>query len=170
MFHLLRFCTPAVIGYLLAAIAGCGSPVKSVTVVPQPKILQPTLEAVPSLNATVTKLVFFASGPSDVAPLKDPVYKRRFEHTTTTRIHPEIHLRYPPPGKRLFFNVTVHIRENGKTFRIVDYESRIEPDWTSSSHSVDIGVFGPGNWQAGAYEADVHINGDKVATGYFEIY
>jgi hypothetical protein len=98
------------------------------------------------------------------------VYKSRFEHRATAKIHPEIHLEYPQPGRKTYFTLTVHIRQTGKTMRIVDYDSRIEPEWTSSHHSVDVGVLGTGNWRVGIYDVDVHINGEKVATGAFEIY
>jgi hypothetical protein len=137
---------------------------------PEAKISQEKMSAIPSLDARLTKLVFFSSGPSDIAPVKNPTYRIRFEHEATTRIHPEIHLDHPKPGKRIYFTLTVHVRENGKTFRIVDYDSRIEPDWTSSNHSVGIGVLGTGNWRVGNYEADIHITGEKIATGYFEVY
>jgi hypothetical protein len=165
--------TLLIIGLLLAATSACSSFRASESktgFLPEPKILHDKVSAIPSLDARVTKLVFFATGPSDIAPFKDRVYKSRFDHTATTRVHPEIHLEYPPPRKKIYFTVTVHIRENGRTFRIVDYPTRVEPGWTSSYHSVDIGVFGPGNWRVGTYEADVHINGDKVATASFEIY
>jgi hypothetical protein len=159
---------------LLLSIAGCGSlknaaELKTASSLPEPKIFD-KLETIPSLNARVAKLVFFGTGPADIAPLKSPTYKNRFEHAVTTKVHPEIHLDYGAPGKKVYFTMTVHIRENGRTFRIVDHESRIEPDWTSSNHSIGIGVFGPGTWHIGTYEADVYINGEKVATGYFEIY
>jgi hypothetical protein len=160
-------------GSLLLSITACSS-VKSApeskATAPEPKLLPDQIQAIPSLNARVTKLVFFGSGPSDIAPLKTPTYKTRFEHAATTRVHPEIHLDYHPPGKKVYFTVTVHIREKGRTFRIVEYESRIEADWTSSYHSIGVGVFGPGAWHVGNYQADVHINGEKVATGFFEVY
>jgi hypothetical protein len=163
-----------ILGLLLGAITACSS-FRSASesksgFLPEPKILQDKVSAIPSLDARVTKLLFFATGPSDIAPFKDPVYKSRFHHAFTTRVHPEIHLEYPPSEKKIYFTVTVHIRENGRTFRIVDYPTRVEPNWTSSYHSVDVGVFGPGNWRVGTYEADVHINGEKVATAYFEVY
>lgn len=165
---------PLLLGILLA-ITGCSSSRRSpeantASPVPQPTILRKQVMLVPSLDARVTQLVFFATSASDIAPLKNPTYNSRFAHAATNRVHPEIHLEHPRPGKRVYFTMTVHIRENQKTFRIVDYETRIEPDWTSSHHSVGIGVMGPGNWRAGSYEADVYINGEKVAMGRFEVY
>jgi hypothetical protein len=163
-------------GFLLSSMLGCsssfrsGSTPKTAANPPGPTVLQSKTAAIPSLDARVTKLVFFNSSAADIGPSKNPTYSTRFEHTATTRIHPEIYLEYPPPGKRVYFTMTVYIRQNTKMFRIVDYDTRIEPDWTSSHHSVGIGVFGPGNWRVGNYEADVYINGEKVAMGYFQVY
>jgi hypothetical protein len=166
---------PLFLGILLA-ITGCSSSNRrspeadTASGVSQPTILRKQVMVVPSLDARVTQLVFFSSSASDIAPLKNPTYNTRFAHAATNRIHPEIYLEHPRPGKRVYFTMTVHIRESQKTFRIVDYETRIEPDWTASHHSVGIGVMGPGNWRPGSYEADIYINGDKVAMGHFEVY
>jgi hypothetical protein len=164
------------LGFLLPLTTGCSSSFKSrsesrtAATVPETKILRDKVDVIPSLDASLTKLTFFSSSASDIAPLKNPTYNSRFPHAATNRVYPEIHLEYPRPGKRVYFTMTIHILENQKTFRIVDYDTRIEPDWTSSDHSVGIGVLGPENWRAGRYEADVYINGDKVAIGYFEVY
>lgn len=176
MFDWKRSCMLLLLGLLLASTTGCSSSfrrsseAKTASTVPAPTILHDKVEVIPSLDARVTKLAFFGSGAADIAPLKNPTYKSRFEHAATIRVYPEIYLEYPPPGKKIYFTMTVHIRENKRTFRIVDYETRIEPDWTSSHHSVGIGVLGPGNWRAGTYEADVYLNGEKVAMGSFEVY
>jgi hypothetical protein len=163
-----------ILGLLFLAAAACSFPAtrqsEAKAAASEPTILHDKVESIPLLDARLTKLVFFGSGPEDITPLKNPIYKNRFQHAATTRVHPEIHLDYAPPGRRVYFTATVHIRENGRTFRIVDYEGRIEPDWSSSYHSVGIGVFGPGNWRVGTYDVDVHINGEKMATGAFEIY
>jgi hypothetical protein len=163
-------------GLLVPLMASCGSSLRSASklegapALPEPKIWNGKVAAIPSLDVSLRELRFFSSGASDIAPLKNPVYKSRFEHAATNRVHPEIHLEYPSPGKKVFFTLTFHVRQDGKTFRIVESQGRIDPDWTSSYHSVGIGVLGPGNWRVGAYEADVYVNGDKIATGYFEIH
>jgi hypothetical protein len=176
MFDSKKTCMLLLSGLLLSSMPGCSSSfrstseAKTASTVPEPTILQAKTVSIPSLDARVTKLAFFGSSAADIGPLKNPTYKSRFEHAATTRVHPEIYLEYPPPGKKIFFTMTVHIRENARTFRIVEYDTRIEPDWTSSHHSVGIGVLGPGNWRAGTYEADVYVNGEKIAMGSFEVY
>jgi hypothetical protein len=176
MFDSKRFYMLLLLGLLLPLTTGCSSSFRSksesktASPAPETKILRDKIEVIPSLDARLTKLVFFGSGASDIEPLKNPTYKNRFAHAATTRIYPEIYLEYPPPGKKIYFTMTVHIREHSRIFRIVDYETRIEPGWTSSHHSVGIGVLGPGNWRAGTYDADVYINGERVAMGSFEVY
>jgi hypothetical protein len=176
MFDSKRYCLLMILALLLASTTGCSSSLRrtpeplAASSLSRPKIFHDKIGTIPSLDARVTKLVFFGSSPSDIAPLANPVYKSRFEHTATARIHPEIYLEYSQPGRKTYFTLTVHIRQTGKTVRIVDYDGRIEPDWTSSHHSVDVGVLGTGNWRVGVYDVDVHINGEKVATGAFEIY
>jgi hypothetical protein len=176
MFDWKRSCMLLFLGFLLLSTTGCSSllrsssEAKTASPVPEPSILHDKVVVIPSLDARLTKLAFFGSSAADIGPLKNPAYKSRFEHAATTRVHPEIYLEYPPPGKKIYFTMTVHIRENARTFRIVDYDTRIEPEWTSSHHSVGIGVLGPGNWRAGTYEADVYINGEKVAMGSFVVY
>lgn len=170
-----RSCRLLILGLALPLTMGCSSSLRKVsepqtTSLPEPKIWREKVGAIPSVDARVTKLVFFASGPADIAPLKERVYKTRFHHSMTKTVYPEIYLDYPAPGKKVFFTVTAHFREKGKTIRIVDYESRIEPNWTMSHHSVGAGILGTGNWPVGNYNVDIHINGEKVATGYFEVY
>jgi len=175
MSDLKRSCLLLILGLALPLTLGCGSSLRRVpepqaASFPEPKIWRERVGAIPSVDARVTKLVFFASGPADIAPLKEPVYRTRFHHSMTKTVYPEIYLDYPAPGKKVFFTVTAHFREKGKTIRIVDYESRIEPSWTMSHHSVGAGILGTGNWPVGNYDVDIHINGEKVATGYFEVY
>src|SRR5262245_26068925 len=168
---------PLLLGLLLLSITGCSSSLRTsssepkiTSSVPEPSILQDKVAAIPSLDAHLTKLAFFSSSASDIAPLQNPTYKNRFEHAATTQFYPEVQLEYYLHCKQIYVTMTVHVDENKSTFWIVDYDSRIEPTWTSSSHSVGIGVFGPGNWRAGSYEADIYINGEKVAMGSFEVY
>ncbi len=173
MRSLKRSCASVLFGLMLSLATGCGSSRTNLEAktasLPEPKIFN-EVKAIPSLDARLTQLRFFASGPADVAPLKNPVYQNRFEHAATQRIHPEIHIEYPSPGKRVYFNWTVQIRQNGKILRIVESQGRLEPNWSSSHHSVGIGILGAGNWRPGTYEAELYINGAKMAVGYFQVY
>jgi len=163
-----------ILGVLFSSTTGCSSSVtetRTAPSVPEPKILHDNVELIPSLNARVTKIRFFESGRSDMELRQKRTYQSRFAQATTRTVYTEIHLEYPQSRRRIYFAITlVCSRGNGATFRIEEYEGRIEADWTSSDHWIGVGYHSAGDWDAGAYKVDVHINGEKVATGSFEIY
>jgi hypothetical protein len=174
VFGLKQACRLLILGLLLST-AGCASfftsAAQSDPAVAEPKILRDKVELGPSLSARVTKIQFFESGRSETELRQKRVYEGRFLQAAARTVYTEIRLEYPQPGKRIDFNTTlVCFRENGTTFRIEEYRGRIDADWTSSSHWIGIGNHSPGGWDAGIYKVDVLINGDKVATGSFEIY
>ena len=174
-FGLKRSCILLILGFMLPSIAGCSSSLTSASQttpsVPGPKILHDNVELVPSLTARVTKIQFFESGRSETELRLKRIYEGRFAQTATRTVYTEIRLEYPQPGKRIDFNATlVCFRENGTTFRMEEYRGRIDPDWTSSNYWIGIGNHRPGGWDAGTYKVDVLINGEKIATGSFEIY
>ncbi len=144
---------------------------RTVSSVPEPKILQDQVELSPSLNARVTKVRFFEGERSNLAlTLKNRKYQTRFAQATTRTIYTEIHLDHPQPGKVTYFTVTIYILGNGTRLRSEEFEGRVKADWASSEHWIGVGDFEPGKWRPGTYEVDVYINAEKVATGSFEIY
>ncbi len=173
-FGLKRSCLLLLLGLLFPLTKGCSSSVADPQTVPsvaEPKIFHDNVELMPSLNARVTKIQFFESGRSDLELRKKRIYQSRFLQATTRTVYTEIHLEHPQPRRRIDFTFTlVFSRGNGTTFRIEEYKSRMEADWTSSDHWIGVGHHSPGGWDAGAYKVEVHINGEKVATGSFEIY
>lgn len=173
-FGLKRSCMLPILGLLFSSTTGCSSSItepQAVSSVPEPKILHDNVKLIPSVNARVTKIQFFESGRSDIELRKNRVYERRFAQATTRTVYTEVHLEHPQPRKRIDFAITlVCSRENGTTFRIEEYKGRIEADWTSSDHWIGVGHHSAGDWDAGTYQVEVHINGEKVATASFEIY
>lgn len=172
-FGLKRFRMVVIFGFLFPAM-GCVSSVTgraADTSLPEPKVFRESVELVPSLNARVAKIQFFESGRSEIEFRKSRVYQNRFAQATTRTVYTEIRFEHPQLRKRIDFAITlVFTRENGTTFRIEEYKGRIEADWTSSNHWIGVGNHRPGDWDAGTYQVDIHINGDRVATGSFEIY
>ena len=173
-FSLKRSCTLLVLGVLFASTTGCiSSAAESRTVpsAPEPKIFRQSVQLVPSVSASVTKVQFFESGRSDIELRKKRIYQRRFAQAETRTVYTEIHLEHPQVPKRIDFAVTLVVSHaNGTIFRIEDYKGRIQPDWASSDHWIGVGHHSPGDWDAGAYKVEIFINGDRVATGSFEIY
>lgn len=136
----------------------------------EPKILEQPIALNRTVNGRVTKIQFFEGEHSRRAFMADRKYETRFATKTTRTIYTEINLDYPRPETNIYFPITLYFRQNGRTLRIEEFENRIIPDWTSSSHVIGAGDFEPGKWPVGNYEVDVFINLKKVATGYFEIY
>jgi hypothetical protein len=104
-----RRCLLLILGLALPLTLGCGSSLRkapepqTTASLPEPKIWRGRVGAIPSLDARVTKLVFFASGPADIAPFKEPIYRTRFHHSMTKTVYPEIYLDYPPTRQESFF-------------------------------------------------------------------
>jgi hypothetical protein len=173
-FGLKRSCRLLILGLLFSSTTGCSSSIteaQTAPSVPEPKIVQANVELIPSVNARITKIQFFESGRSDVELRKKRTYERRFAQATTRTVYTEIHVEHPQPKKRIDFAITlICSRGNGTTFRIEEYRGRIEPDWTSSDHWIGVGNHSAGDWDAGTYQVDVYISGEKVAAGSFEIY
>lgn len=176
LFGLKQTCMLLVLALLLPPMTGCGSSVmktsepRTVSSVPEPKILQDEIELSRSFNARVTKVRFFEGDRSERAFSKQKKYETRFAQANTRTIYTEIHLDHPQPGKRIYFTATIFIRGNGRTLRSEEFEGRVKADWSSSAHRIGVGDFEPGKWRVGTYEVDVYINAEKVATGSFEIY
>jgi len=162
------------VGLFIPSITGCStrrmleSPAVPAAV--EPKILEEPIALGSSLNARVTKVRFFEGERSKLAATSDRTYETRFAKTLTRTVYTEINLDYPRPETNVYFPITLYFRQNGRTLRIEEVQSRIRSEWTSSDHLVGAGNFDPGKWTVGNYEVDVYINAKKAATGYFEIY
>jgi hypothetical protein len=162
------------VGLFLSSITGCSttrmSESHAVPAAVDPKIIEEPIALGPSLNARVTKVRFFEGERSKLAFTSDRRYETRFAKTMTRTVYTEINLDYPRPETNINFPITLYFRQNGRTLRIEEVQSRIRSDWTSSDHLVSAGNFDPGKWAVGNYEVDVYINAKKAATGYFEVY
>jgi hypothetical protein len=176
LFRFNRPCVLSLIGALFFSIGGCSptfrnaSDPRTAASVPEARIIQERVQSISSLDARVTKVLFFESGRSSVMPPETTTYRSRFAQADTRTVYTEIHLDHPPPGKRVDFTVAVYIRENGTTFRIEELDARVEGDWTASYHRIGGAHTRPGRWRVGMYNVEVQINGEMVATGSFEIY
>jgi hypothetical protein len=173
LFTLKRYSIP-LFGLLLPLITACSSSTVSesriVPSVREAKILREQVNLGPSFKANVTSIRFFEGDRSKLAFSKERVYQTRFAQAKTRTVYTEIHLDHAGPGAKVYFPIALYFRQNGRTLRIEEFESRLAPDWTSSDHLVSAGHFETGKWHVGNYEVDVYIHAEKVATGYFEIY
>ncbi|MGH7794084.1 MAG: hypothetical protein ACREQ2_04160 [Candidatus Binatia bacterium] len=160
------------VGLFVSSITGCSAThtLEVAATAGEPKIVEESIALSPSVSARVTKIQFFEGERSKRAFTAERNYETRFATKMTRTVYTEVHLDYPRPETNIYFPITLYFRQNGRTLRIEEFENRIRPDWTSSSHVIGAGDFDPGKWPVGNYELDVYINAKKAATGYFEIY
>ncbi len=162
------------VGLFLPSITGCSAThtleSRAVATAGAPKIVEEPIVLSPSVSARITKIQFFEGERSKLALTVDRKYESRFATKMTRTVYTEINLDYPRPETNIYFPIILYFHQNGRTLRIEEVETRIRPDWTSSSHVIGAGHFDPGKWPIGNYEVDVYVNAKKAATGYFEIY
>lgn len=161
-------------GVFLSVITGCSATHTmegpAVAKAVESKVVEEPITLSPSVDGRVTNVRFFEGERSKRAFMADRKYETRFATKMTRAIYTEIALDHSRPKTNINFPITLYFRQGGKTLRIEEFETRINPDWSSSSHVIGAGNFDPGKWPVGDYEVDVFINAKKAATGYFEIY
>jgi hypothetical protein len=168
-----RSCLLLIFGVLFPSITGCVSSVpRSRTArMPELKIYQQSVQLVPSVSGSITQIRFFESGRSEIELRRKKVYQNRFAQATTRTIYTEIRLEHPQVQGQIEFPITLVVnRADGTTFRIEKYTARLKEGWSNSDHWIGVGYHRPGKWDAGIYNVDVYIKGNKVATSHFEIY
>lgn len=162
------------VSLLFPVITGCSATQttesQSVAAVSEPKILEDPIALTPSFNARISKVQFFEGERSKYAFMADRKYDTRFATQMTRNIYTEINFDYAQPRAKIDFAIRLLFRQNGRTLRIEEVKSGIDPDWAAHSHVIGVGHFEVGKWPVGNYEIDIFINARKVATGYFEIY
>jgi hypothetical protein len=153
-------------------IYGAGSSTEKVT----GKTTEPESPAtyIPSLRATVNSLQFFESG-NEVPPYGQRAYEHRFAKSKTRLINWELLLDWeatPSTQKPVtdFTIKSIWYRPDGSVLTRQPKEAHRDPDWTQSYHLLGYGWETPGNWEPGSYRVDLYIEGNKVASGSFEIY
>jgi serine/threonine protein kinase len=125
---------------------------------------------IPSLEASVTELRFFESGSGTVPP-EERQYATRFTGASARYINWELNLEYPAPGQRIEFAVdATYFRPDGSVLAEQSYNPYIEADWTGSNHTFGWGWDEPNNWPVGSYRVDLVVEGDLIASNWFEIY
>ena len=172
MFDWKRSCMPLLLGLLLST-TGCSSSLrnsssepKTASSVPEPSILHDKVVVIPSLDARLRSSRFLAAAP-DIALSKPDIQKPI--RTRGYKGLPGNSPRVSPARKEIYFVMTVHPREqeNVQNCGLRD-QDRAQLDFVFPFGRCR-GI-GSGNWRAGSYEADVYINGERVAMGSFEVY
>jgi len=128
---------------------------------------------VPLLNASVTAIRFYSEDAQGTA-FKDivkRVYGIRFPKDQTARIAWELEFRYPAPGRTIPFTVEANFYDlQGTRLGKGTVSCHIEASWTVSTCHGAQGWDTPGKWPIRVYRVEFLINGQKAASGSFEVY
>jgi hypothetical protein len=163
-----------------------------------PRTSESTLQApkieeiqIPWLNAYITALRFFEGHTCHEIPLHERVYRQRFTTVITRDVFTEITLEYPKRERRLDFTIqAVYQRktpDNGVIVSRAQLKTSLSADGERSIHLLHSRqgeniccsfICGPafaspptaGSWPVGLYTVDVYIQGEKMASGSFEIH
>jgi hypothetical protein len=141
---------------------------------PEPTTQLLKVESLPSLDARVTALRFFAGSCLSHAPsLQERKDARRFSTGPriglSNAIYTEITLEYPAPERRIYFTIKAIYRSEDTGVLDTQEERNYIPLGQQSS-VYWIGSCNPGRGVVGFYMVDVYINEQKVASGSFEMY
>jgi hypothetical protein len=124
---------------------------------------------IPSIKAKVTSMRLFEGGREGV-PRHDRVYSRTFARSSTRFVLWELNLEYPKPGIRKNFRIdAVWYRGDGSVYAEQVKDAYVEPDWSSSHHTIGRGWDNPGNWEPGSYRIVLSVDGREVAWQIFTI-
>lgn len=122
-----------------------------------------------AISAQVTNFKFFES-PNEGVPFEQRDYSNSFEQSTTRYIAYELHLEYPSPRRLVEIPLNVKgFYPDGSLMGELSHQITIQPDWTSSYHSLSWGWSEPGNWEPGTYTVRVFEDAQEITNGTFTI-
>jgi hypothetical protein len=151
---------------------------KSPVVTPQENIVPtqgPTPVTTPSPGIPIAGIrpptVQFYEGPHDLAlDQSQRVYRYSFDRFTARSIYWELDLQYPPPGRRIDFQVDAFwYKSDGSEMTRQTISAHLMPTWGSSWHTLGYGYVEPGHWTPGTYRVDFYFKNTRVASGTFQI-
>jgi len=118
------------------------------------------------LNATVTALRFYLPTPND-----ERVYRTRFPKSEVSFVNWELELGFPDPRREVPLAVDgVLYRADGSLDIKGTAKGVIQPGWTSVTITHGWGYQEAGKWPIETYRVELFIEGQKIATGSFEVY
>lgn len=154
-----------------------------ITLVPKPAVVTskdspvPTQVAPPAAPTGIpipglrTPAVQFFEGPHDLTlePSKR-TYRYSFDRSAARSIFWELDLNFPPPGRRIDFQVDAFwYKSDGTEMARQTISAYVDKDWGSSWHTLGYGWAEPGHWIPGTYRVDFYFKNMRVASGTFQI-
>jgi len=118
-----------------------------------------------------TPTVQFYEGPHDLTLDKSQrVYRYSFDRFTTRSVYWELDLNYPPPGRRIDFQVDAFwYKPDGTEMARQSISAYVQAQWGSSWHTLGYGWAEPGHWIPGSYRVDFYFRNLRIASGTFQI-
>lgn len=138
---------------------------------PLPNADQPAPAAGIPIPGVKVSVVQFYEGPHDLTLEKSQrVYRFSFDRFTTRSIYWELDLNFPPPGRRIEFQVdAVWYKSDGSEMNRQTVPAYVDPDWGASWHTLGYGWLEPGHWIPGNYRVDFYFKNTRIGSGTFQI-
>jgi hypothetical protein len=113
----------------------------------------------------------FFEGPHDLTLEKSQrVYRYSFAKPSTRSIFWELDLSYPPPGRRIDFQLdAIWYNPDGSELRHQTLTAYAMPTWGNSWHTLGYGWVDAGHWKPGSYRVDLLFKGTRISSGTFQI-
>jgi hypothetical protein len=130
----------------------------------------PPSTGIPIPGIKISGLQFY-EGPHDLdLGQSQRVYRFSFDRFTTRSIYWELDLQYPPPGRRIDFQVdAIWYKSDGTEMTRQTNPAYVLADWKSTWHSLGFGYVEPGHWTPGTYRVDLYFKNTRIASGTFQI-
>jgi PEGA domain len=129
-----------------------------------------TLPNFPIAGARVEEMKFFESG-YDSPELGKRTYQSRFDHRSTRYVNWELDLACPAIPARVDFSINaIWYNPDGTVFANQNMNTYALPTWTTPVFNFGRGWKASGNWKTGWYRVELFVNGNRIATGSFEVY
>lgn len=124
---------------------------------------------IPSLDATVDKLLFYESDLG-IPPQMEREYATEFPRSQARFINWELRLLHPKPGKKISFRLDAAYYKPKESILVEHHlDTFSEADWTYSQHSHGYGNDKPGTWPLGTYRVDVLFDGKTIVSDTFSV-
>jgi hypothetical protein len=130
---------------------------------------QTDVAVIPSVQAKLSSLRFFETGPVIFAPALRS-YDVKFEAARARFIGVELTFQHPAPGRVASFTVSCAYRTaSDSLIGQIEVPFTIQADWQYTATARNLGYADPGHWKPGTYRTTCTAEGRTVAQGIFEI-